>query len=432
MQELRRTLFPQGAKSRILNLLPAWRNGRRSRLKICQQHCCASSSLAAGTSKLESPCLKPLNNPFTFLKKLCFFSGGIFDQQNLESRLQAVSCAVEDPGLWDDPARASAMLKEKEVLQESLNQYRDFQKRTSDLQDFFDALLQEPDVELAAWAAQELKTLCKEIEQTRLELFFTHPEDRRPCFVSVQAGSGGTEAQDWAAMLVRMYARWGEKHRYKVELLEESPGEEAGLKSATLKISGQKFPYGWLKGETGVHRLVRISPFDANARRHTSFASVSMTPELDESFQVEILEKDLRVDTYRASGAGGQHVNKTDSAVRLTHLPTGIVVQCQIDRSQHRNRSMAMAMLKAKLYEREKQRQMDQAAKGRQEEKGITWGHQIRSYVLQPYQMVKDVRTQTESAQPMAVLDGDIAPFLFAFLEKSATGTLSDGDGDGE
>jgi peptide chain release factor 2 len=290
------------------------------------------------------------------------------------------------------------------------------------VQDFFEMLVDEPDEELASEAKRQLKTLVKEAEQARLELLFASPEDARPCFVSVQAGSGGTEAQDWAAMLVRMYTRWGEQGGYRVELLEESAGEEAGLKSATLKLSGQRFPYGWLKGETGVHRLVRISPFDANARRHTSFASVSITPELDESFDLEILEKDLRIDTYRASGAGGQHVNKTDSAVRITHSPTGIVVQCQIDRSQHRNRSMAMAMLKAKLYEREKQRQQDEAAKGRQEERGITWGQQIRSYVLQPYQLVKDLRTQVEVGNPVAVLDGQIQEFLLAYLKLGLLG----------
>lgn len=284
---------------------------------------------------------------------------------------------------------------------------------------------EESDEVLFKETRKTLKSLARDVEHARLERFFAQPEDVRPCFVSIQAGSGGTEAQDWAAILIRMYTRWAEHNKYKVELLEESPGEEAGIKSGTLKISGQKFPYGWLKGETGVHRLVRISPFDANARRHTSFASVSISPELDDSFAIEILEKDLRIDTYRASGAGGQHVNKTDSAVRMTHMPTGIVVQCQIDRSQHRNRATAMAMLRAKLYEREKQRQQEQALQGRQEEHGITWGQQIRSYVLQPYQLVKDLRTQEESGNPMAILDGNLDDFLLAFLKKSALGGVT-------
>lgn len=272
-----------------------------------------------------------------------------------------------------------------------------------------------------------MKMLAKQVDQARLELLFSKPEDRRPCFISIQAGSGGTEAQDWASMLLRMYSRWGEQNRYTVELLEDSPGEEAGLKSATLKLSGQKFPYGWLRGETGVHRLVRISPFDSNSRRHTSFASVSITPELDDNTVIEILEKDLRIDTYRASGAGGQHVNKTDSAVRITHTPTGIVVQCQNDRSQHRNRAMAMAMLKAKLHQRELQKQEDDLAKGRQEEHGITWGQQIRSYVLQPYQMVKDLRTGIEAGNPHGVLDGELDAFLLGFL-KNQVSPASDED----
>jgi len=268
---------------------------------------------------------------------------------------------------------------------------------------------------------REMKALAKQVDQARLELLFAKPEDRRPCFICIQAGSGGTEAQDWASMLLRMYSRWGEQNKYTIEILEDSPGEEAGLKSATLKLSGQKFPYGWLRGETGVHRLVRISPFDSNARRHTSFASVSVTPELDDNTVIEILEKDLRIDTYRASGAGGQHVNKTDSAVRMTHLPTGTVVQCQNDRSQHRNRSMAMAMLKAKLHQRALQLQEDDLAKGRQEEHGITWGQQIRSYVLQPYQMVKDLRTGIEVGNPHSVLDGELDAFLLGFLKNDVS-----------
>ena len=308
-------------------------------------------------------------------------------------------------------------MKKREFLKESLDMQYTLEQRFADQQDLWDMAALENDEDLKKEIYRDVKTLAKQVEQARLELLFSKPQDRRPCFVSIQAGSGGTEAQDWAGMLVRMYTRWGEHNKYSVELLEDSPGEEAGLKSATLKLSGQKFPYGWLQGETGVHRLVRISPFDSSARRHTSFASVSVTPELDDTTVIDILDKDLRIDTYRASGAGGQHVNKTDSAVRMTHLPTGTVVQCQNDRSQHRNRAMAMSMLKAKLHQLSLQQQEDALAKGRQDEHGITWGQQIRSYVLQPYQMVKDLRTGIEVGNPYGVLDGELEDFLLGFLK---------------
>ncbi len=322
--------------------------------------------------------------------------------------------------MWDDPKQAALLLQQREQWTHALDRQMNLEQQLKDNQELWDMASSAQDDALQKEVYTSLKDLAKHVELARLERLFAQPEDRRPCFISIQAGSGGTEAQDWAAMLLRMYARWGEHNGYKVDLIEDSPGEEAGIKSATLKISGQKFPYGWLQGETGVHRLVRISPFDSNARRHTSFASVSVTPELDDTIQVEILDKDLRIDTYRASGAGGQHVNKTDSAVRITHAPTGIVVQCQTDRSQHRNRSIAMDMLKAKLYQREKQIQEDALSQNRQEEHGITWGQHIRSYVLQPYQLVKDVRTHTEVGNPIGVLDGDLEPFLVDFLTNKA------------
>ena len=239
--------------------------------------------------------------------------------------------------------------------------------------------------------------------------------DSNDCYVEVNAGAGGTESQDWAEMITRMYMRWAEQHEFKVEWIQESPGEEAGIKSATMKVLGTN-AYGWLKTESGVHRLVRISPFDSQSRRHTSFASVWVYPVVEENIEIEVEDKDLRVDTYRASGAGGQHVNKTDSAVRLTHLATGIVVQCQNDRSQHRNRATAMAMLKARLYELELQKREAEAQAEAEAKTDIGWGHQIRSYVLQPYQMVKDLRTNVEIGNAQSVLDGDIDRFLEASL----------------
>ncbi|ETZ07530.1 peptide chain release factor 2 [Holospora obtusa F1] len=258
--------------------------------------------------------------------------------------------------------------------------------------------------------------LEKEIKLLRIEQFFSDKMDERSCFLALQAGAGGTEAQDWAAMLMRMYTRWCESNGYHVEIIDENIGEEAGIKSATLSISCGAFPYGWLKGESGVHRLVRLSPFDAAARRHTSFASVFVTPALEEVEAPPIEEKDLRIDTYRASGAGGQHVNKTDSAVRITHLPTGTVVQCQNDRSQHRNKATALKMLASKLFTLEKKEQEAYAATMQPEKKGISWGQQIRSYVLQPYQMIKDLRTGEETSNTKAVLDGQIQNFLESYL----------------
>ena len=273
-----------------------------------------------------------------------------------------------------------------------------------------------------AGLVEELETELNILHQRacvmRLETMLSGEADGNSCFLEVHAGAGGTEAQDWAQMVLRMYSRWAEKKGYKVELLDSSPGEEAGLKSATLKIVNHKanHAYGWLKRESGVHRLVRISPFDAAARRHTSFASIWVYPEIDDKIVIEILEKDLRVDTYRASGAGGQHVNKTDSAIRITHLPTGIVVQCQNDRSQHRNRAQALDMLKARLYERELRMREEASQAENSTKTEIGWGHQIRSYVLQPYQLVKDLRTGVEMGNAPGVLEGDIDPFLWGIL----------------
>ena len=276
---------------------------------------------------------------------------------------------------------------------------------------------QENELDLIKEAEDTLNDLVQQAQRLQLETLLSGEADKNDCFIEINAGAGGTEAQDWAQILARMYSRWAENRKYKIEILDENSGEEAGVKSITFKVMGHQ-AYGWLKTESGVHRLVRISPFDANARRHTSFASVWVYPVIDESINIEIEEKDLRIDTYRASGAGGQHVNKTESAIRITHLPTNIVVQCQNDRSQHRNRAQAMDMLKARLYELELRKQEEKLNAQTAYKTEIGWGHQIRSYVLQPYQMVKDNRTSVERGNAHGVLDGDIDVFLEAALSQ--------------
>jgi peptide chain release factor 2 len=279
----------------------------------------------------------------------------------------------------------------------------------------------EGDEKSVAEAEAELDRLKAEAAKRELESLLSGEADANDCYLEVNAGAGGTEAQDWAEMMLRMYLRWAEQHGYKTEWLEESAGEEAGIKSATVQIKGHN-AYGWLKTEAGVHRLVRISPYDSQARRHTSFASVAVSPVIDDKIAIEVLDKDLRIDTYRASGAGGQHINKTDSAVRITHIPTNIVVQCQQERSQHKNRAKAFDMLRARLYEAELKKREDAAAALEATKSDIGWGHQIRSYVLQPYQMVKDLRTGVETSQSGAVLDGDIDQFLAAALAQRIKG----------
>jgi peptide chain release factor 2 len=281
------------------------------------------------------------------------------------------------------------------------------------------------DAAMAADATDSLRALADEAKRREIESLLSGEADSNDCYIELNSGAGGTEAQDWAEMLMRMYMRWAEQHGYKVQLMEESEGEQAGIKSATLQVSGPN-AYGWLKTEAGVHRLVRISPFDSNARRQTSFASVWVYPVVDDSIEVEINEADLKVDTYRASGAGGQHVNKTESAIRITHLPTGIIVACQTDRSQHRNRATAMAMLKARLYEAELQRREAASAAQENAKTDIGWGHQIRNYVLAPYQLVKDLRTGVEKGNPDAVLDGDLDEFMAAALAARAGATRSE------
>ncbi len=282
----------------------------------------------------------------------------------------------------------------------------------------------ENDEDVIVEAENALKELHSRAAKAEVETLLSGEADANDCYLEVHAGAGGTEAQDWAEMLQRMYVRWAEQHGYGVEWLEESNGEEAGIKSAVLKISGHN-AYGWLRNESGVHRLVRISPFDSSARRHTSFASLWIYPVIDDNIEVEVQDKDIRVDTYRASGAGGQHVNKTDSAVRMTHLPTNIVVQCQNSRSQHKNRAEAMSMLKARIYEMELQKKLQESQDEHDAKSDIGWGHQIRSYVLQPYQMIKDLRTGLETSNTQAVLDGDLDDFMSAALAATLKQSIS-------
>jgi peptide chain release factor 2 len=315
-------------------------------------------------------------------------------------------------------------MQERTSLEDSLTGIGKVERELQDNIDMIELGEAENDAGVVTEAENALKELKNEVARRELEALLSGEADRFDTYLEVHAGAGGTESQDWAQMLLRMYTRWAEKHGFKIEYLEESQCEEAGIKSATIQISGHN-AYGWLKTEAGVHRLVRISPFDANARRHTSFASVWVYPVVDENIDIAINENDLKVDTYRASGAGGQHVNKTESAIRITHMPSGIVVACQTDRSQHRNRATAMAMLKARLYEAELQKREAAAAAQESAKTDIGWGHQIRNYVLAPYQLVKDLRTGVEKGNPDAVLDGDLDGFMAAALAARAGATRS-------
>ena len=312
------------------------------------------------------------------------------------------------------------MMRERNRLQTEIGNYDKLVQEFDENVELIGLAEAEDDKEILAEAEDALRALAEKARKLELEAMLSGEADPNDCFIEIHAGAGGTESQDWASMLRRLYLRWSESRGFKVEMVEESLGEEAGIKTGVVKIVGPN-AYGWLKTESGVHRLVRISPFDSNARRHTSFASVWVYPVVDDSIEVEIDNKDLRVDTYRASGAGGQHVNKTDSAVRITHIPTGIVVQCQNQRSQHKNRATAMSMMKSRLYELELQNREADIAAQEADKKEIGWGHQIRSYVLQPYQMVKDLRTGVETSNTGAVLDGDIDEFLSSALAAQVT-----------
>jgi len=306
-------------------------------------------------------------------------------------------------------------MQEKTVVEDSLNLISSLDTDYEDALMLYELGEMEEDQETCDEAEQALIKVKEKAARQQIASLLSGESDNNDCFIEVNAGAGGTEAQDWAQMILRMYLRWAEDHNYKIQWIEENSGEEAGIKSATVKVQGPK-AFGWLKTESGIHRLVRISPFDSNSRRHTSFASVWVYPEVDDDIDIEVSESDLRIDTYRASGAGGQHINKTDSAVRLTHIATGIVVQCQNDRSQHRNKAQAMKMMKSRLYELEMRKREEAAQAVESSKSEIGWGHQIRSYVLHPYQMVKDVRTSYEKGNAQGVLDGDLDGFLEAAL----------------
>ena len=317
--------------------------------------------------------------------------------------------------LWDDQDKAREILQKKTKLNETLDKWEKFNNEISDIEHLGVIALQEKDVHVLQDLADELDQLASAVCQEELKMMLSSKQDPMNAIVSIHAGAGGTEAQDWAEMLLRMYLRWAEKKDFTTKIIDYLPGDEAGIKSVSFTMEGE-YAYGYAKAEIGVHRLVRISPFDASARRHTSFASVFIYPEIDDEIKIEIDEKDLRIDTFRAGGKGGQHVNKTDSAVRITHLPTGIVVQCQNERSQHKNKAMAMKYLKSRLYERELQLKNEKISEENKLKKDIAWGSQIRSYILHPYKMVKDHRTNLENSNAHKVLDGDIDEFIQAYL----------------
>jgi peptide chain release factor 2 len=338
---------------------------------------------------------------------------------------------AEDPNLWNDSTEAQKLMRERQNLDDSIAGVRKLEQQVDDNIEMIALGEEEGDAAIVTEAEEALKALRNEASRRQVEAMLSGEADGNDTYVEVHSGAGGTESQDWANMLLRMYTRWAERQRFKVELLEVHDGEEAGIKSATLLVKGHN-AYGWLKTESGVHRLVRISPYDSNARRHTSFSSIWVYPVVDDSIQIDINEGDCRIDTYRSSGAGGQHVNTTDSAVRITHMPSGIVVACQQERSQHKNRATAWEMLRARLYEAELKKREDAANAEAASKSEIGWGHQIRSYVLQPYQQVKDLRTGVVSTAPDDVLDGDLNPFMEAALAHRISGKPDLAEADAE
>ncbi len=338
-----------------------------------------------------------------------------FSWETSINRIKQLDELIEAENFWDDTSTAQSIMREKKQLEKIIDLIKFIEIEKSNLYDLIALATEENDTELIEETNSQIDDLAKKCDKLQLESLLSGEADANNCFIEIHAGAGGTEAQDWALMLQRMYSRWSDKKGYGVSTIEESSGDEAGIKSCTLLIKGFN-AYGWGKTESGVHRLVRISPFDSSSRRHTSFASIWVYPEINEKIDIDVDDKDLRIDTYRASGAGGQHVNKTDSAIRITHLPTNTVVQCQSDRSQHRNKARAMSMLKAKLYEIELKRKEEVNNQNTSNKEEIGWGSQIRSYVLHPYQMVKDLRTNIEVGNTQTVLDGDIDIFIESAL----------------
>ncbi|WP_155799352.1 peptide chain release factor 2 [Bartonella sp. DB5-6] len=346
---------------------------------------------------------------------------GHLDWDQSLKRLEYLNQKAEDPTLWDNAQQAQDMMRERQYLGDSINSIRSFTKTLEECIELIAMGEEESDIEIISDAENSIRNLKSEIDKRQIDVLLSGEADSNDTYLEVHAGAGGTESQDWASMLLRMYTRWAEQHKMRVEILEIHDGEEAGIKSATLLVKGHN-AYGMLKTESGVHRLVRISPFDSNAKRHTSFASIWVYPVIDDNIEVDVSEADVRIDTYRASGAGGQHVNTTDSAVRITHIKTGIVVQCQTERSQHKNRATAWSMLRARLYEEELKKREEETNAVEASKTEIGWGHQIRSYVLQPYQLVKDLRTGVENTDPQSVLNGNLDVFIEATLAQRLYG----------
>jgi peptide chain release factor 2 len=359
--------------------------------------------------------LLELKTTFEELEQKATDLKGFLQLDKKAERLREIENSLADSAIWDNPKKSAELLKEKKVLESDLDIGKKFTRAIDDIETYFSLLDEDPD--LLAEVEKEITAFEKIVDEAETRNYLSGQNDGGNAFLSIHPGAGGTESQDWAEMLLRMYLRFGELEGYKVAIIELQAGEEAGIKSATVRFDGQ-YAYGYLKQEIGVHRLVRISPFDANKRRHTSFAAIFVYPEVDDSFEIEIDPNDLRIDTYRASGKGGQHVNTTDSAVRVTHLPTNTVAQCQNERSQHQNKETAMRMLRSKLYDLEMRKRMKEKNKLENEKGEIAWGNQIRSYVLQPYQSIKDHRTNVEIGNTQRVLDGDIFEFIKAALKK--------------
>ncbi|WP_366247597.1 peptide chain release factor 2 [Terribacillus aidingensis] len=362
--------------------------------------------------------LAEIRNELDRMEKQLTDFRGLFDLDQKKARIAELEDLMLEPSFWDDQQGAQKIINESNVLKESVEGYEKLVSQHEDLDVSFELVKEEDDEDLRNELEEEIVSMREAMDEFELLMLLSEPYDKNNAILELHPGAGGTESQDWASMLLRMYTRWAEKHNFKVETLDYLPGEEAGVKSVTLLIKGLN-AYGYLKAEKGVHRLVRISPFDSSGRRHTSFVSCDVMPEFDDDIDVDIRTEDLKIDTYRSSGAGGQHVNTTDSAVRITHLPTNTVVTCQSERSQIKNREHAMKMLKAKLYQLEIEKQQQELNEIRGEQKEIGWGSQIRSYVFHPYSMVKDHRTNEESGNTQAVMDGQLDPFINAYLRST-------------